>query len=77
MKFGQNLHRHQAIEWAPFYIAYQALKPIYNELTQSHGAHPQEDADLSGLLKIFVCPRLVSLIVLQVCVLAWSSIRRE
>jgi len=54
MKFGHNLHRYQVVEWAPFYIDYQALKQLY-KLAQSHGADRREDADLSGLLKIVIC----------------------
>ncbi len=49
MKFGHNLHRYQVVEWAPFYIDYQALN------AQSHGADRREDADLSGLLKTVIC----------------------
>ncbi|KAL8647737.1 MAG: hypothetical protein Q9226_006312 [Calogaya cf. arnoldii] len=29
MRFGQNLHRYQLVEWAPFYIDYQLLKQRY------------------------------------------------
>ncbi|KAI4254936.1 MAG: hypothetical protein L6R42_006984, partial [Xanthoria sp. 1 TBL-2021] len=29
MRFGQNLHRYQVVEWAPFYIDYQVLKQRY------------------------------------------------
>jgi len=54
MKFGHYLHRYQVVEWAPFYIDYQALKQLY-KLAQSHGADRREDADLSGLLKIVIC----------------------
>lgn len=63
MKFGQNLHRYQVIEWVPFYIDYQALKQSY-KLGQSHGANRGENADLGGLLKILISHRFVSLIVL-------------
>ena len=48
MKFGRNLHRYQVVEWAPFYIDYQALKQLYkvaNRLALDTG----EDADLTGL----------------------------
>ncbi|KAL9024013.1 MAG: hypothetical protein Q9196_006825 [Gyalolechia fulgens] len=29
MRFGRNLHRYHVVEWAPFYIDYQALKQRY------------------------------------------------
>ena len=48
MKFGRNLHRYQVVEWAPFYIDYQALKQLFKAAKNLGVDHP-EDADLTGL----------------------------
>lgn len=48
MKFGQNLHRHQVVEWTPSYIDYQALKQSYKR-AQKHAPDHGEDIDLRGL----------------------------
>ena len=48
MKFGRNLHRYKVVEWAPFYIDYQALKQLY-KAAKSRVADHVEDADFTGL----------------------------
>ncbi len=48
IKFGQDLHRYQAIERTTFYIAYQALKQSY-KLAQSSASAREQDIDLTGL----------------------------
>ena len=48
MRFGQNLHRYQVVEWAPFYINYRALKQLH-KATTSQALDRAEDADLTGL----------------------------
>lgn len=48
MKFGQNLHRYQVVERAPYYIDYQALKQLY-KAAKRLAVDQGEDADLTGL----------------------------
>ena len=48
MKFGRSLHRYQVLEWAPFYIDYQALKQLY-KTAKILAIEQGEDADLIGL----------------------------
>ncbi len=58
MKFGQNLHQYQVVEWVPFYIDYKALKKLYRIATEVADERG-EDADFTGLpLRIFYLPDL-------------------
>lgn len=58
MKFGQNLHRYQIVEWTPFYIDYNVLKKLYKVAT-SLAIERGENADLAGLpLTTFYLPYL-------------------
>ncbi|KAI4225012.1 MAG: hypothetical protein LQ349_007134, partial [Xanthoria aureola] len=45
MSFGQNLHRYQVVEWAPFYIDYQLLKQRYKSAHRL-ALHHNEALDL-------------------------------
>lgn len=51
MRFGQNLHRYQVVEWAPFYIDYQVLKQRY-KTAQRLAVDRDEAVDLTGLLHL-------------------------
>lgn len=58
MKFGQNLHRYQIVEWTPFYIDYNGLKKLYKVAT-NHAIEQGENADFAGLpLTTFCLPYL-------------------
>lgn len=48
MRFGQNLHRYQVVEWAPFYVDYQLLKQQY-KTAHRLALHRNEAPDLKGL----------------------------
>lgn len=48
MKFGQNLHRYQVVEWTPYYINYNGLKKLY-KLAAKLAIEQGENADLTGL----------------------------
>ncbi len=49
MKFGQNLHQYQVVEWTPFYIDYKVLKKLYKAATKV-AVERGEDANFTGLL---------------------------
>lgn len=51
MKFGRNLHSYQVVEWAPYYIDYQALKKLH-KAAKRLAIDQGEDANLTGLLHI-------------------------
>lgn len=53
MKFGRSLHRYQVLEWAPFYIDYQALKQLY-KTAKSLAIEQGEDADFIGMPHIIL-----------------------
>ena len=48
MKFGQNLHRYQLVEWGSFYIDYNRLKKLY-KLAAKLALERGQEADLTGL----------------------------
>ena len=48
MKFGQNLHTYQVVEWNHFYIDYNRLKKLY-KLAAKLALERGEKADLTGL----------------------------
>ena len=48
MKFGQNLHRYQLVEWDSFYIDYNRLKKLY-KLAAKLALERGQKADLTGL----------------------------
>jgi hypothetical protein len=70
MKFSQNLHQYQILEWAPFYIDYQRLKRLYKTATGQaveRGGKP----DFTGLLfGIISCLELTAV---QNSQLSWST----
>ena len=70
MKFGQNLHRYQIVEWAPFYINYQALKERYKGAI-IHAVDRAQDADLRGLS--YVICFIPDLTMAQNAELLWSK----
>ena len=74
MKFGRNLHRYQVVEWAPFYIDYQALKQLY-KAAKSLVVDHVEEADFTGL------PRIIfpssGLTAAQTSKLPWTKIWRK
>ena len=53
MKFGRSLHRYQVLEWAPFYIDYQALKQLY-KTAKSLAIEQGKEVDLTGLPHIIL-----------------------
>ena len=69
MKFGQNLHRYQVVEWTPFYIDYKGLKKLYRLATKV-AVERGEDADFTGLPTTM--SRLSDLTVAQSSQLFWS-----
>ena len=70
MKFGQNLHRYQIVEWTPFYIDYQRLKRLYKTATEQV-VERGGDADFTGLL--FGIVSCFDLTVVQNSQLSWST----
>lgn len=48
MKFGQNLHRYQVLEWMPFYIDYNNLKKLY-KIAAKAAVERGEDTDWTEL----------------------------
>ncbi|KAI4109606.1 MAG: hypothetical protein LQ339_001719 [Xanthoria mediterranea] len=48
MRFGQNLHCYQVVEWAPFYIDYQLLKQQYKSAHRL-ALHRNEALDLKDV----------------------------
>lgn len=74
MKFGQNLHHYQIIEWAPFYIDYQALKQLF-KAAKSLVVDQREDPDLTGLPHIILTSS--DLKGAQTLELSWSKTCRK
>ncbi len=49
MRFGQDLHRFQVVEWTPWYIDYRSLKYLHKKAARA-ALENGVDRSLSGLL---------------------------
>ena len=74
MKFGRNLHGYKVVEWAPFYMDYQALKQLYKAAKSLIVDHV-EDADFTALSGI-IFPSS-DLTAAQSSELPWTKIWRK
>lgn len=71
MKFGQNLHQYQVVEWTPFYIDYKSLKRFHKVATKI-AADRGEEADFTGLAS--EASYFSNVTVAQSSQLSWSAI---